>query len=285
MERDLEGKVVLLTGATEGIGKAAALALARRGAALTLVGRSREKGERVVDELRRASGASRIDLVCGDLSRAADVRAVAEAFRARHDRLDVLVNNAGGIFLEHARADDGVEMTFALNHLGYFRLTTSLMELLARTPGARVVSTSSLAHRVARLRLPYAVTRLDRRAGFPAYADSKLANILFTRELARRLRGAGVATSCFHPGYVRSGFGLNNGRIASWLLRAGGSLLARTPEEGADTLVWLATSPEASRADGGYYADRRLARTTALAGDEGLAGELWRLSECLGGAT
>ncbi len=277
MDKDLEGKVFLVTGATEGLGKAAAIAFARRGARIAIVARSPEKGARVAAELRAAGG--EVEVCLADLSSLADVRRVADDFAAHHDRLDVLVNNAGAIFLDHALSADGIERTFALNHVGHFALTTRLIGLIAKTKGARVVSTSSLAHRTGELRLPYAVTRDDGRAGFGAYADSKLANVLFTSELALRLGGAGVATSCFHPGYVRSGFGLNNGRVASYFLAIGGALFARTPEKGAETLIWLAASPEAASADGGYYVDCKLASTSARATDARLRADLWRVSE------
>ncbi|HET9931208.1 MAG TPA: SDR family NAD(P)-dependent oxidoreductase, partial [Polyangiaceae bacterium] len=205
MANDLEGRVILLTGATEGIGKAAAHELSRRGATLVLVGRNREKGERLVGELKGSSKNSNIDLLIGDLSSLADVRAVAEAFRRKYDRLHVLVNNAGALFRDYVLSKDGIEMTFALNHMGYFLLTRELLELLKSTPGARIVCTSSHAHRGGRIDVDTISTRPDGRAGFRAYCDSKLANILFTKELARRLLGTNVSANCFHPGFVKSG--------------------------------------------------------------------------------
>jgi NAD(P)-dependent dehydrogenase (short-subunit alcohol dehydrogenase family) len=277
MAKDLEGKVVLMTGATEGIGKAAALELARRGALLTITARSPEKGARVAEELR-AAGAGEVELLLGDLSTLADTKRIAEEFAAKHDRLDVLVNNAGAMFLEHGLTKDGYERTFALNHLSYFGLTTRLMDRLAKTKGARVVSTSSMAHQMGKLDLPYALERGDKKAGWGAYADSKLANVLFTSELAKQL-GAGVATSCYHPGYVRSGFGLNNGGFAETIMRFAGAVFARTPERGARTMVWLATSPEAASASGGYYADEKLAKVAPRGRDAALAAELWKVSE------
>jgi NAD(P)-dependent dehydrogenase (short-subunit alcohol dehydrogenase family) len=278
MAKDLEGKIVLITGATEGIGKAAALDFARRGARLAITARSPDKAGRVSADLRAAGGS--VDVLLGDLSRVADVLRVADEFAAKHDRLDVLVNNAGAMFLDHGLSADGLERTFALNHVSYFALTTRLADRLAKTPGSRVVSTSSMAHRMGKLELPYALRREDRRAGWGAYADSKLANVLFTSELARRL-GAGVATSCFHPGYVRSGFGLNNGGVANLFMKVGGALFARSVEKGAETLVWLATSPEAAGARGEYYFDKKVAATTARARDAGLAEALWKVSEDL----
>lgn len=279
MAKDLDGKVFLVTGATEGIGKAAALNFARRGATLVLVGRNREKSERVVAELRAASGDDRIELLLGDISRLADIRAVAEAFRAKHDRIDVLVNNAGGIFYEHKLSADGIEMTFALNHVGYFLLTTRLLDLLQK-PGVRVVSTSSGAHHMAKMDLANVVKRQDGTAGFAAYGDSKLANILFTRELGRRLAPYGATANCLHPGFVRTAFGANNTSRAAWFItNVAAPLFARTPEKGAETLVWLATSPEAARFNGEYFADKKISRTSKLAKDDALARALWDLSE------
>jgi retinol dehydrogenase-12 len=280
MAQDLDGKVFLVTGATEGIGKAAAVAFAKRGATLVLVGRNKEKSERVVAEVKAASGNDRVELLLGDLSRVADAHAVADAFRAGHDRLDVLVNNAGAVFNDYQKSADGLEMTFALNHVGYFALTTRLLDLLQKTPGARVVSTSSGAHHMGKLDLA-TIAKRDGRAGFTAYGDSKLANILFTRELGRRLAGSGATANCFHPGFVHSGFGLNNGGVLKWALGWFSPLFARTPEKGAETLVWLATSPEAAGHNGEYFHDRKVGRTSRHAQDDALAKGLWALSEKL----
>jgi retinol dehydrogenase 12 len=279
MAKDLEGKVFLVTGATEGIGKAAAHEFARRGAVLVLVARSREKGERVVQEIAARSGNEHVELLLGDLSRIADVRAVADRFRASHDRLDVLVNNAGALFLDYRTSDDGLEMTFALNHMAYFVLTTALLELLRATPGSRVVSTSSGAYRTSKIDLA-TIAKRNGKAGLAAYADSKLATILFTRELARRL-GARSTAICFHPGFVRTAFGSNNPGAAAWLIQALASMFGRTPEKGAETLVWAATSAEAAGLGGEYVQDCKPQRTTKRARDEGLAKGLWELSEAL----
>src|SRR5579859_3340619 len=206
MAHDLEGKVILVTGATEGIGKAACDTFAARGATLVVVARNREKGERLVEAWKKASGNERIELLVGDLSKQDEVRGVARGFRATHDRLDVLCNNAGALFAKYQRSADGFEMTFALNHLSYFLLTHELLPVLMQTRGARIVNTSSDAHRGGRLDLETIARRPSKRAGFFAYSDSKLANILFTRELARRISGSGVVANCFHPGFVRTGF-------------------------------------------------------------------------------
>ena len=283
MNGDLADKVILLTGATEGIGKAAARALARRGATLVLVGRNERKAEAVRAELAQARGGDEgLEVLLGDLSKLADVRAVAASFRASHDRLDVLANNAGAVFSDYRVSADGFEMTFALNHLSYFLLTHELLPLLKATAGARVVSTSSGAHMRGKLDLATVAKRAGR-AGFSAYSDSKLANVLFTSELARRLAGSGVATSCFHPGFVATGFGHDTNAFMASAIKLSAALFARTPEKGAETLLWLATSPEAAGARGGYYFDRKPGRTSSRAKDDALAAGLWALSEKLCG--
>jgi NAD(P)-dependent dehydrogenase (short-subunit alcohol dehydrogenase family) len=240
--------------------------------------RNRTKGERLVAEWKAVTGNEHIELLVGDLSKLEDVRAVAQAFRANHDRLHVLANNAGALFVNFELSADGFEMTFALNHLSYFLLTHELMPVLRSTEGARVINTASDAHQRGRLDLDTVARRPSGRAGFPAYSDSKLANILFTRELARRASGSGVTVNCFHPGFVRTGFGQNRSGVVAVVIRVAG-FFARTPEKGAETLEWLATSPEAARFSGEYFQDCAVARTSARARDDALAAGLWALSE------
>ncbi len=283
MASDLSGKVFLVTGATEGIGKAATLDFAKRGATVVLVGRSKDKSERVLLDLKRDSGNDKLSLLLGDMSKLDDVRAVAQAFAKAHDRLDVLVNNAGALFTEYKPSPDGFEMTFALNHLGYFLLTHELLPLLKKTPGSRVVSTSSGAHQMSKMSLDTIAKRDGKSAGFPAYADSKLANILFTRSLAKR--APSVVVNCFHPGFVQTGFAQNNAGFMSKAFSLGAKLFARTPEKGAETLIWLATSPDAAKLSGEYWHDCKPAKTTKLAKDDGVAEGLWALSEKLCGVT
>lgn len=277
--RDLDGRVMLVTGATEGIGKAAALNFARRGARLTIVGRNAEKTARVLEELKAASGNADLDALLGDLSKLADVRDVAAKFKAKHDRLDVLVNNAGGIFSKPQTSAEGYELTFAVNHLAHFQLTVALLDLIRATPNARVISTSSHAHRVGNVDL--ATTPTTHR-GFKTYATSKLANILFIKELARRLEGTTATANAFNPGYVHTGIMKNDASAAfTLLLNVSGRLFARTPEQGADTLVWLATAPECGALRGEYVSDRKKATVASQALDAKLATELWALSERL----
>jgi len=282
MTQDLAGKVFLVTGATDGIGKAAAMDFAKRGASLTIVGRNKEKTEKVLAELTAASGSESLDLLLCDLTRMADARRAAEAFKAKHDRLDVLVNNAGATFKSPVMGPDGFELTFSLNHLAYFQLTTPLLDLIRKTPGARVVSTSSSMQARGRLDLEKTPTSLEG-SGPGAYATSKLANILFTKELQRRLSGTTATANCFEPGMVRTqfgGFGSDQGFLLN-LVYALAKPFSSTPEQGADSLIWLATSPEASSLKGEYVSKRRPVTPQKQALDAKLAADLWALSERL----
>jgi NAD(P)-dependent dehydrogenase (short-subunit alcohol dehydrogenase family) len=282
MAQDLAGKVFLVTGATDGIGRAAAMDFAKRGASLTIVGRNKEKTEKVLAELRAASGNESLDLLICDLTRMADVKRAAEAFKAKHDRVDVLVNNAGATFKSPLMGPDGFELTFSLNHLAYFQLTASLLDLIRKTSGARVVSTSSSMHARGRLNLEKTPTSLVG-SGPGAYATSKLANILFTKELQRRLSGTTATANCFEPGMVRTqfgGFGSDQGLLLN-LVYALAKPFSSTPVQGADSLIWLATSPEAASLKGEYVSKRRPVTPQKQALDPKLAADLWTLSERL----
>ena len=215
------------------------------------------------------------------MSSIADIKRVAAEFRAYHTKLDVLVNNAGALFKERQLSKDGLEMTFALNHMGYFGLTFSLLDLLKSTKGARVVSTSSMGHKIGKFELGRIAKREPGHAGWPAYGESKYANILFTRELARRLKGSGATANCFHPGFVHTGFGLDNGGFLKLAFSVVSPIFARTPEKGAETLIWLATSPEAASHTGEYFSDRKVTKVVEPRRNDELARGLWELSEKL----
>ena len=266
-------KRVVITGATGGIGLAAARELAARGARLAISARSRERGERAA----RLIGGD-VDVFEADLSSQASVRRLAADLLERYDRIQVLINNAGAINRERRITEDGVELTWAVNHLAPFLLTTLLLDRLRASAPARVITTSSGAHRGARI--PFddlAGERSHGPLGFGRYGQTKLANVLFTRELARRLEGSGVEAFCFHPGYVDTGFNRNNGRLLSFGMTLGRPF-ARSPEKGAETLVWLADSPEPEAQSGGYFFDRRRSQPAPAGRDDATAARLWEVS-------
>jgi NAD(P)-dependent dehydrogenase (short-subunit alcohol dehydrogenase family) len=214
----MEGKVVLITGASSGIGKAAATALAAMGAEVVVTGRNKERGEKAVAEIRRGSGSERVSLMLADLAVQAEVRKLAEVFKERHDRLDVLVNNAGLIQSRRTETPDGIELTLAVNHLAPFLLTNLLLEVLKGSAPSRIITVSSEARRNAQIDFDDLQSQRRYRA-FPVYGMTKLANILLTYELAERLRGTGVVASCLHPGSVNTNFGNNNRSLGILLFR------------------------------------------------------------------
>ncbi len=274
----MDGKVILLTGATSGIGRVAASELARTGARLVLVGRDPAKTEALVRELRAVN--PHVDGLVADLSSQAEVRRLAAEFLARYDRLDVLINNAGALFTRRELTADGIERTFALNHVAYFLLTTLLLERLRASAPSRVVSVASGAHRRGAMHWDDLNLAGWPRQGRAAYAQSKLANILFTRELARRLAGTGVTANCLHPGFVNTGFARNAGalaRLVMFLTRP----IQRRPEKGAETVVWAATAPELEGVTGHYFMDCAPKKTTAAAESVADAERLWKVSEQL----
>ncbi|MDP2309656.1 MAG: SDR family oxidoreductase [Pseudomonadota bacterium] len=271
----MDGKVILLTGATSGIGREAALALAPSGAVLVLVGRDRAKTDALVAELRAINPA--VEGLVADLSSQAEVRRLAAEFLARFDRLDVLVNNAGALFTTREETVDNIERTFALNHLAYFLLTTLLLERLRASAPSRVVSVSSNAHRRGRMHWDDLGLRGYPGQGWGAYGQSKLANILFTRELARRLEGTGVTANCLHPGFVDTGFARNNGRLAR-LIMALTRPLQRRADKGAETVVWAASAQELTTATGHYFTDCAPRKTTAAGDSVADAQRLWEVS-------
>ncbi|MFC4638354.1 SDR family oxidoreductase [Deinococcus hohokamensis] len=273
-------RVALVTGATNGIGKWTALELARAGFRVLLTSRDPEKGQRVLDELRAQSGSEALELLVGDLSSMAEVRRVALDLRARHPVLDVLVNNAGGLFHDRRTTVDGFEYTFAFNHLAYFLLTHLLEEPLkaAGAEGeARVVSVSSSGHYLGKLRWDDPEFQSGY-AGWTAYFQSKLMNVLFAAALARRLEGTGVTSNTLHPGLVRTGFGQDMTGPMRWLLGAA-NLFALSPAQGARTSVYLATSPDVRGVTGQYFEQCRPKRPHALALDTAAQDRLWALSE------
>ncbi|MGA7705003.1 MAG: SDR family oxidoreductase [Solirubrobacteraceae bacterium] len=268
--------LVLLTGATRGIGRAAAVELARQGAELALVGRDPERVREVAGEARAVGGGSAVHEHVADLASMADVRALAQEVSASYEHIDVLANNAGALFASRKETPDGYERTFALNHLAPFLLTNLLRERLL---GGRVVTTASDAHEQGQLDLTDLQSHKSYRA-MRVYGTSKLCNILFTRELAKR--APELHANCFHPGVVRTGFGKNENGIWKVLTTIAGPFF-RSPERGARSLVWLSCSQQAAGLTGEYVQDEKVLAPSAQAQDDTLAAQLWEQSAQLVG--
>ncbi len=275
------GKTVLITGGTSGIGKAAAVALAAMGAKVVVVGRNPERGEAALEEIREQGHSDSVELILADLCVQSEVRRLAETFLARHDRLDVLANNAGLVQSRRTETPDGIETTLAINHLAPFLLTNFLLDRLKESAPSRVITVSSEAQRWGSMDFGDLQSRRKYR-GFPVYGMTKLANIMFTYELAERLKGTDVTANCLHPGGVGTNFGKNNGGPMALFFRAAKPFM-RTPEQGADTLIWLASSPEVEGVSGKYFSDREEIEAQEIANDPEARRTLWEMSEELTG--
>jgi NAD(P)-dependent dehydrogenase (short-subunit alcohol dehydrogenase family) len=267
--------VVVLTGATRGIGRAAAIELARQGADVAVVGRDPERVESVVKEAMTTSGGGGAQGLVADLTLMSEVRTLADEIRGRYRHVDVLANNAGALFTSRKETAEGLERTFALNHLAPFLLTNLLRDRLG---GGRVVTTASAAHKSGRLDLDDLQSEKSYSSG--VYGTSKLCNILFTRELARR--APELRANCFHPGVVRTGFAKNENGIWKVVATLGAPFL-RSPQRGARSLVWLALSDDAAALDGAYVEDEKVVAPSAQAQDDHLARWLWERSAKLVG--
>lgn len=274
----MRDKTVLVTGANQGIGKAAAMELARQGANVVIVSRNADKGRAAVADVEARTGSKAIELIVADLSSVAGVRALAAEFRARHARLDVLVNNAGVFVPKRHATADGLEETFAVNHLAYFVLTKLLLDVIQASAPARIVNVASDAHRAGKMHWDDLQFADHRYGSWRAYTQSKLANVLFTYELARRLAGTGVTANAAHPGVVASGFGRTYAGPLAVLYAIGGPFML-TPEEGAKTTIHLASSPAVEGVTGGYFARSRPSRSSDASRDEAAQGRLWTLTD------
>jgi NAD(P)-dependent dehydrogenase (short-subunit alcohol dehydrogenase family) len=282
-QTDMTGKRVMITGFTSGIGRAAAHALGGMGAELVLVCRNADKGQNVLNELRARIPNVQADMLVGDLGVLADIRRVGEEFLSIGRALDILFNNAGVVMQRRTTTPDGFETTFAINHLGYFLLTALLREPLRASGGGRVVSTASDAHKFGGGAMRFDDLQAERKySTFGVYGQSKLANILFTRELARREQAYGVTANSFHPGFVGSGFSKNNGTFARVLMTAI-SPFSRSPEKGAETGVHLCSSPDVANETGTYFFDCKERKLASYARSDEDARRLWEVSEQLTG--
>ena len=278
---DWKARTIVVTGATSGIGRATALGLAKLDSRLILVGRDAGRAEETSAAIRGATGRKDVEIVLGDFASQTDVRRVADELLARTQAIHVLVNNAGVTMLKRTTTPDGLETTFAVNHLGYFLLTGLLLPRLRAGAPARIVNVASDAHRFGKLDLG----DLQNEKGFAAmrvYGQSKTANILFTRELARRLEGTGVTVNALHPGAVATRLGRGNGPLFDLLQRAVG-IFMRSPERGAETSIHLASAPELERVTGRYFVDKREKQPSPHATDDATARRLWEISEKLTG--
>ncbi len=278
------GKRILITGATNGIGKQAALELAKMGASLVIIGRDEIKTVKVARDIMQVSGNTDIDILVADLSSMEEIRRIASEFRQKFNRLDVLLNNAGALFSKFETSVDGYEMTFALNHFSYYLLTMLLLDIIkltARDHGeARIINVSSSAHSAAGndgLRLDAINDRSQFRA-FRVYGGSKLANLLFTYQLARRLEGAGISVNAAHPGLVNTGFGDNMTGFMRYLFGLMKKVAGRSPQKGAETLIYLAASPEVAGISGKYFIDKQQKRSSDISYDEEQQRALWDYS-------
>jgi NAD(P)-dependent dehydrogenase (short-subunit alcohol dehydrogenase family) len=273
-------KVIVITGATSGIGKVAAERLAATGARLVLVARDKDRGEATIDRLRQLGPAAH-SIHYADLSRLAEMKRVAAEIAAAEPRVDVLINNAGALFASRHVTEDGLELTFALNHMAYFVLTHGLRDRLRASAPARVINTASDAHKGQRLDFNDLQSANDYR-GFRVYGRSKLCNILYTRELARRLAGSGVTANSLHPGFVATRFGDESGGMLSFGVRVA-KYFAISPEKGAETIVYLASTEEVAGTTGKYFYKCREATPTKEAQDDEAARRLWAETAKLAG--
>jgi NAD(P)-dependent dehydrogenase (short-subunit alcohol dehydrogenase family) len=272
----MQGKICLITGGTNGIGKSTAQELARMGVTVVIVGRDAQKTSQVVEEIRAASGNNKVDSLLADLSSQQEIRRLANEFKNKYSHLHVLLNNAGAVFMQRQLSVDGIEMTFALNHLASLLLTNLLLDTIKASAPARIINVSSGAHTSGKIEFDN--LQGEREYSPKAYDNSKLANILFTMELARRLEGTGVTGNALHPGFTSTGFGKNNPGFLMNIIRAVVPLIARSPEKGAETSIYLASSPEVQTITGKYFVDCKVTQPAPQAADSAVAKKLWDVS-------
>jgi len=275
----MHSKVCIVTGAASGIGAVTAQALAQQGAAVILVDRNADKGALTANLIRQQTGNPAVEFMQADLSSQAEIRQLVQCFKSRHQRLDVLVNNAGAMFAQRQESVDGIEMTLALNYLGYFLLANLLLDTLKASAPARIINVSSRSHARAHINFEDLQSRSDYE-GLKAYAHSKLAIVLFTYELARRLEGSGVTANALHPGVVATNFSKNNAGgqglvgLAMRLFR----FAFLSPEQGAQTSIYLASSAQVAGVSGKYFVKCKAVRSSPASYDAAVAGRLWQAS-------
>jgi retinol dehydrogenase 12 len=280
-ENPLSGKIALVTGATSGIGRVTAVELAKKGARVIVVGRNPSRVEDVVETIQKDGGSNLADGLVADLSNMSQVRSLAAQVLQSYPRLDILVNNAGALFNSRQTSADGFEMTFALNYLSPFLLTHLLLEMIKASAPARIVNVSSMAHVGARLNLQD-LENTSRYFGWTAYGQSKLANLYFTYELARRLHDTHVTVNALHPGYVATNFGKGGHKIVNWAV-AMSQVFAISPEEGAATSIYLASSPQVEGISGKYFIKKKAVQSSQISYNREISQQLWEVSEQMTG--
>ena len=278
----MQGKTVVVTGGTSGIGEVAAINLAGQGARIVLIARDPVRADATLVKLRAANPAALHTVHLADLSSLAEMKRVAGEIAAAEARIDVLINNAGAVFTSRQESADGLEMTFAVNHMAYFVVTDILLPNLKATPGARIVSTASMAHSSGKIDFDDLQLR-KKYSTFHAYGTSKLMNILFNRELTRRLEGSGVTANCLHPGGVATRFGSNNSGLMAVIFKVAISIAGISPEKGAQTIIHLASSPDVATISGEYFYKCKVIEPTAAAQDDAAAKRLWDVSAKIAG--
>lgn len=278
---DMKEKVVMITGANSGIGKETAIALAKMGATIVMVCRNQERGEHALQEIKEKSNSDNVILFLADLADQESIRKVVDDFKEKYKELHVLINNAGLVLMKKMLTPEGYESTFAINHLGHFLLTNLLLDIIKESAPSRIINVSSVAHSMARLDLEDIHFENEKYRGFRSYGNSKLATILFTYELARKLEGTGVTVNALHPGGVRTNFGK---RHSKWYIRPIMSLFSVfmiNAKKGARTSVYLASSPEVEETTGKYFKKCEAVESSKISYDESIQQRLWELSEKL----
>ena len=275
-------KIVLITGGTSGIGKATAIEMARLGNFVVVLSRSKERGETALEEIKRESGSKEVELMLCDLGNLADIRSFAEQFKEKYKRLDILINNAGVILPGRHETKDGFELQFGVNHLGHFLLTNLLLDTIKSSAPSRIIVVASGAHKAGKIHF----NDINLKNNFNlvrAYAQSKLANVLFTYELAERLKGTNVTVNCLHPGAVATQMGINRDTGFGTLITRMLKPFFQSPKEGAATSIYLATSEEVKDTTGKYFYRKKPIKSSKQSYDKELAKRLWKLSEELVG--
>ncbi|MHA1884306.1 MAG: SDR family oxidoreductase [Promethearchaeota archaeon] len=270
----MEGKICIITGANSGIGKATAIGLARMNATVVMLCRNKETGELAQNEIISETGNKNIDLLICDLSSQEQIRGFVDEFKQKYQQLNVLINNAGVMASKRRLCDDGYEMNFAVNHLGPFLLTNLLVDILKKSAPSRVVNVSSAAHRMAKIDFDDLQCEDKKHRLFRVYGNSKLAFMLFTYELSRKLEGTGVTVNAVHPGMINTNLGREMSKFSQWF----GKLIFKSPEKGAETSIYLASSPEVEGITGKYYIKKQQQQSSEESYNQEDAKKLWEIS-------